>query len=508
MSDRLHRPQRACRAPGGRAGPRRVRRPGRAHRRDRRRTAIDRRACRVVDAGDLRRAARARRHARAHQRARPHRLGRLRDRQRARRRPAASRRSSTCRSTAFRRRRRRRASTPSCSAATGRCHVDVGFWGGVVPGNAGELEPLAGRGVLGFKCFLSPSGVDEFEHVSEADLREALPVLARLGLPLLVHAELPALLAGVEPAADPRSYRTWLATRPPASEQAAIELLIGLAREYRRARPRRASRVGRRADVAARRAPRRAADHRRDLPALPDVLRRRHRRRRDRVQVRAADPRAATIASAVGGARPRRHRSRRHRSFAGAARAEAPRRRRLRRGVGRHRVAAARACRRSGPGAAARGYTLEHVARWLAAAPARLAGLDAAKGAIEVGRDADLVVFDPDATFVVDAAGLLHRHPITPYDGHAAAGCGGADDPAGRGRVFGRDHSGDATGELLTARARSRSLHCGSRGSASAKAGAPPAGLIASRCSAICFAARQASRTRERREPREPRPVR
>ena len=67
----------------------------------------------------------------------------------------------------------------------------------------------------GFKCFMSPSGVAEFAHVGEADLRTALPVLARRGLPLLVHAELPALLAAPSPSADPRSHRTWLATRPP-----------------------------------------------------------------------------------------------------------------------------------------------------------------------------------------------------------------------------------------------------------------------------------------------------
>ena len=68
-------------------------------------------------------------------------------------------------------------------------------------------------------------------------------------------------------------------------------------------------------------------------------------------------------------------------------------------------------------GAASRGYTLDHVARWLSAAPAQLAGLHTRKGAIAPGRDADFVVFDPDASFVVDAASLLHRHPITPYDG-------------------------------------------------------------------------------------------
>ena len=122
------------------------------------------------------------------------------------------------------------------AAAAGRCHVDVAFWGGVVPGNRDELVPLAAAGVLGFKCFMSPSGVDEFAHVSENDLREALPVLAALDLPLLVHAEFPPLLRdplltadGVLP--DPHTYATWLRSRPPASEQAAIDLLIRLARE-------------------------------------------------------------------------------------------------------------------------------------------------------------------------------------------------------------------------------------------------------------------------------------
>src|SRR5215204_3735790 len=61
--------------------------------------------------------------------------------------------------------------------AAGRCHVDVGFWGGVVPGNAADIEPLARAGVLGFKCFLSPSGVAEFGHVDEADLADAMVIL-------------------------------------------------------------------------------------------------------------------------------------------------------------------------------------------------------------------------------------------------------------------------------------------------------------------------------------------
>src|SRR6266849_11148640 len=80
-------------------------------------------------------------------------------------------------------------------AARGRVHVDVGFWGGVVPGNAGELDALVEAGVRGFKCFLVPSGVPEFGAVDEADLRLALPILARRSVPLLVHAEAPQVIA-------------------------------------------------------------------------------------------------------------------------------------------------------------------------------------------------------------------------------------------------------------------------------------------------------------------------
>jgi allantoinase len=89
-------------------------------------------------------------------------------------------------------------------AAEGQCHVDVAFWGGVVPGNAADLEPLARAGVRGFKCFLSPSGVDEFGHVGEQDLRLAMPIVAATGLPLLAHAEAPALLRDPDRASDPR----------------------------------------------------------------------------------------------------------------------------------------------------------------------------------------------------------------------------------------------------------------------------------------------------------------
>ncbi|HVB57425.1 MAG TPA: allantoinase AllB, partial [Candidatus Acidoferrales bacterium] len=120
-------------------------------------------------------------------------------------------------------------------AAREKLHVDVGFWGGVVPGNAAEIAPLWDAGVFGFKSFLVPSGVEEFCHVAESDLRKAWPVLRSIRAPLLVHAELPGPIESASPAAariPPERYAAWLASRPSAAEDEAIALLIRLQREF------------------------------------------------------------------------------------------------------------------------------------------------------------------------------------------------------------------------------------------------------------------------------------
>src|SRR5438874_12856701 len=122
------------------------------------------------------------------------------------------------------------------AATRDKLHVDVGFWGGVVPGNTGELAKLWDAGVVGFKCFLIHSGVDEFPNVTENDLREAMPELARLGATLIVHAEVPGPIeAGCGPSstdnASSRSYETFLRSRPREAENEAVELMIRLSRE-------------------------------------------------------------------------------------------------------------------------------------------------------------------------------------------------------------------------------------------------------------------------------------
>jgi allantoinase len=122
------------------------------------------------------------------------------------------------------------------AAAAGQLWIDVGFWGGVVPGNAGELAAMSEAGAIGFKCFLCESGVDEFACVGEAELHPAMRELARIHATLLVHAEVPGPLeaAAAEQARtrpDPRSYATYLASRPRAAENEAIDLVVRLCRD-------------------------------------------------------------------------------------------------------------------------------------------------------------------------------------------------------------------------------------------------------------------------------------
>jgi allantoinase len=114
------------------------------------------------------------------------------------------------------------------AACAGKCFVDVGFWGGVVPGNTEALRDLAAGGVLGCKAFLVHSGIDDFPNASESDLRHAMPVLRDLGLPLLAHAELD--LGAPAGHGDPRTYSGYLASRPALWEDAAIALLVDLCR--------------------------------------------------------------------------------------------------------------------------------------------------------------------------------------------------------------------------------------------------------------------------------------
>jgi len=303
--------------------------------------------------------------------------------------------------------------------AANNCFVDVGFWGGVVPGNTSELAPMFEAGVVGFKCFLVPSGVDEFPHVTEADLREAMPELTRLGAMLIVHAELPGPIttAGV----PPDSYRTFLSSRPRAAENEAVELMIALSREFdtrvhivhlssadavpllRRARAESVKITAETCPHYLHFTAEEIADGATEFKCCPPI---RERENREELWGGLADGTIDFIVSdhsPCPGEMKLRESGDFMQAWGGIASLQ------LRLPVVWTEV------RR-------RGFSLLDMANWLCANPARQVSFESRKGAIAVGRDADIVIWNPDEQFVVDAHSLHHRHKLTPYAGETLSG--------------------------------------------------------------------------------------
>ncbi len=311
------------------------------------------------------------------------------------------------------------------SAAVGKLLVDVGFWGGVVPGNAAELRPLWEAGVFGFKCFLVNSGVAEFPRVTEEDLRVALPELAKMGAPLLAHAEVPEPIeaaARTRPAsASPQRYSTWLASRPRAAENEAIALLLRLAREYQVhihvvhlsssdaiLSLRQTEDSGMRVSVETcphylTFAAEDIADSATEFKCAPPI---RERENREKLWTALHDGTISLIASdhsPCPSGMKLRDEGDFLRAWGGIASLQLS-------------LPAAWTEARS------RGYALTRVAEWMCHAPARLAGLEKRKGSIAAGCDADLVIWNPDAAFRVDPERLHHRHKLTPFAGRELFG--------------------------------------------------------------------------------------
>lgn len=305
------------------------------------------------------------------------------------------------------------------AAANGKCSVDVALWGGVVPGNVNELAPLIKRGVRGFKCFLIHSGVDEFPHVTAADLRTAMPELARLDTVLLVHAELEG---PIETAAasladhDPRAYDTFLRSRPREAEDAAIALMIDLCRE-----------TGARVHIV----------HHSSADSL-DLLR---AARSEGLPITVETcPHYLTFAAediADGDTYfkccpPVRERENREKLWDAVADGTidmivsdhspcTPQLKKRETGDFMDAWGGISALQFSLPvmwtNFKARGFGLSDLVRLMSEAPAKLAWLENRKGKLAEGFDADIVIWDPDAMFTVNAELVYHRHKLTPYAG-------------------------------------------------------------------------------------------
>ncbi|MFE3093382.1 allantoinase AllB [Streptomyces sp. NPDC059248] len=296
-------------------------------------------------------------------------------------------------------------------------HVDTGFWGGAIPGNTADLRPLHDAGVFGFKCFLSPSGVEEFPELDRERLARAMAAIGGFGGLLIVHAEDPRELA--EGPSGGR-YTDFLASRPRAAENAAVETLVALAREL------------------GDRAPRVHVLHLSSADALPLIA----RAKADGVRITAETcPHFLTLTAeeVPDGATefkccpPIREAANQDALWAGLADGtidcvvsdHSPCTGDLKTadfgsawgGISSLQLGLSAVWTE----ARRRGHGIDDVARWMAAGPALLAGLDR-KGAIEPGRDADFAVLATDETFTVDPARLHHRNPVTAYAGRTLGG--------------------------------------------------------------------------------------
>ncbi|MDT0380371.1 allantoinase AllB [Streptomyces sp. DSM 42041] len=297
-----------------------------------------------------------------------------------------------------------------------KAHIDTGFWGGAVPGNVAALKPLHEAGVFGFKCFLSPSGVEEFPELDPEQLEAALTEIASFDGLLIVHAEDPGRLTAAPQRAGGR-YADFLASRPREAEHDAIALLIDLAR-----------RLDARVHVL----------HLSSADALPMIA----DARRDGVRLTVETcPHFLTLTAeeVPDGATefkccpPIRERANQDALWQGLADGlldcvvsdHSPCTTDLKTPDFADAWGGISSLQLGLPAvwtaARERGHSLEDVVRWMSAGPARLAGL-AHKGAVAPGHDADFAVLAPEETFTVDPAALHHRNQVTAYAGRTLHG--------------------------------------------------------------------------------------
>lgn len=298
------------------------------------------------------------------------------------------------------------------AATESQLHVNCGFWGGVVPGNTEEIEKLVDKGVLGFKAFLTHSGIDEFPHVTEADLHRAMPVIASHRLPLLVHCELPANIP--PPVGNEQSYKNYLSSRPKQWEDDAIALMIRLCGQYRcRVHIVHLSSAGSIEQIKQAR--------QKELPLTVETA-------QHYLYFNAEEiPDAQTAYKCAPPIREKENNDQLWQAlqedlidFVATDHSPAP--------PGMKEITSGNLMKAWGgiaslqlalpilwTAARKRNIPVTDISKWLCEKPAILPGLQKNKGKIARGFDADLVAWDPDRSFKVTTGMLHHKHKITPY---------------------------------------------------------------------------------------------
>jgi allantoinase len=304
-------------------------------------------------------------------------------------------------------------------AAEGQLQVNCGFWGGLVPGNESDIEKLIDKGVLGFKAFLTHSGIDEFPNVTADDLHKAMPIIARHNLPLLVHCELTT--GNKQPgtghektAIDERSYQHYLLSRPKEWEDEAIALIIQLCEQYH-------CRVHIVHLSSANPIEQIKKARQKELPITVETA-------QHYLYFNAEDiPDAQTAFKCAPPIREKENNEQLWRAlqegiidFVATDHSPAP--------PDMKEIESGNLMKAWGgiaslqlalpilwTAARKRNIPVTQMAKWLCEKPAVLPGLHTRKGKIVKGFDADLVVWDPDKQFTVTAEQLHHKHKITPY---------------------------------------------------------------------------------------------
>ncbi|HKO80665.1 MAG TPA: allantoinase AllB [Chitinophagaceae bacterium] len=299
------------------------------------------------------------------------------------------------------------------NAAKGQLHANCGFWGGVVPGNANELEPLIQNGVLGFKAFLTHSGIDEFPNVTEGDLRKVMPVIAKHNLPLLVHCELETS-EKEKIKRQKQSYMDYLSSRPRSWEDDAIALMIRLCEEFNC-----------RTHIV----------HLSSADSIEQIVKAKQKGlpltvetgqhylyfnseniKDGQTQFKCAPP----IREKANNGKLWQALKEGVIDFVATDHSPSPPA--LKEiesgdfikawgGISSIQFALPALWTASGK----HGCSLNQIAKWLSERPAVLPGLENKKGKIQKGYDADFVVWDPEKTFTVTKENIYHKHKITPY---------------------------------------------------------------------------------------------